>query len=134
MKVPASIRNLFEDQKAINVRLKQLVDSRILSIKHDRWHYESRVKELPSFALKLESGRFPNSRALEDFFACTLVVAKAADIAVAEQMIGEHFSVRRRRPHDLRKTHKSSDSFPFDDLRLYVSLREDPTLPPNDLT
>jgi hypothetical protein len=66
MKVPASVRQLHEDQKSISDRLKATVDERIRGIKNARWHYESRVKELPSFALKIESGRFNDPRMLED--------------------------------------------------------------------
>lgn len=134
MKVPASIRNVFEDQKTKNDQLKILVDKRILSFKQPRWHYESRVKELVSFALKLESGRFQQPHALEDFFACTLVVANRTEVGVAEKLIAEHFNVKKRRPANPEVTHKAPCEFPFDDLRIYVTLQENPTLPPNSLT
>ena len=74
MKISASIRNIHEDQKA--------VDGRMAGLKKIRWHYESRVKELTSFALKIETGRVQTPAALEDFFACTLVVANATEIVV----------------------------------------------------
>jgi ppGpp synthetase/RelA/SpoT-type nucleotidyltranferase len=134
MKIPASIRQLHEDQKAVNDRLKITVDERMVGLKKSRWHYESRVKELPSFALKIESGRFQKPDALEDFFACTLVVANATEIAEAEKLVGDNFTVHHRRPKQIDKTHKSSDSFPFDDLRVYAALREGPSIPPTDLT
>ena len=134
MKVPASIRRLYEDQKGVNDRLQRAVDERITGLKNPRWHYESRVKELPSFALKVESGRFSDPRALEDFFACTIVVANATEIDKAERLVRDNFTVGRRRPPHADQTHKAPDAFPFDDLRLYVTLPEDPALPPTDLT
>lgn len=134
MKVPASVRRLFDDQREKNERLKEQIDKRIAGFKRPRWHYESRVKELPSFALKLESGRFLHPDALEDFFACTLVVANMTEVAEAEQLLVENFTVVERRPPDAASTHKAPDAFPFDDLRLYVTLPENPALPPNDLT
>ena len=134
MKVPASVRRLFDDQKAKNDRLKEQIDKRIAGFKRPRWHYESRVKELPSFALKLESGRFKEPTALEDFFACTLVVANMTEVDEAEQVIREHFDFVERRPRSTDRTHKASDAFPFDDLRLYVTLPTNPALPPTDLT
>jgi hypothetical protein len=73
MKVPASIRKLYEEQLEVNQRLKLKVDERIKNLRAERWHYESRLKQEQSFALKVESGRVPNPAALEDFFACTLV-------------------------------------------------------------
>ena len=132
MKIPASVRNAFEDQEAKYNRLKDVVDTAVMSFRRPRWHYESRVKALQSFALKLESGRFKPG-ALEDFFACTIVVANLAEVAEAEQLVGQRFKVLARRPKQPGQTHKRPDSFPFDDLRLYVALPPDPALPPSDL-
>jgi len=134
MKIPASIRQIYEDQKALNDRLKKFVDERMAGLKKPRWHYESRVKELPSFALKLETGRVATPAALEDFFACSLVVANAAELLEAEKLVQEHFTVKERRPKSVDKTHKQSHSFPFDDLRVYVTLREGLAVPPTDLS
>ena len=133
MKIPASIRQIHEDQKAANDRLKNIVDERMAGLKKARWHYESRVKELSSFALKIETGRVQMPAALEDFFACTLVVANATEIVEAEKLVQEHFIVKERRPKKVDKTHKSSDSFPFDDLRVYVTLREGLAVRPTGL-
>src|SRR5688572_27425858 len=134
MKVPASIRRIYEDQKAVNNRLKEVIDERMRGLKNQRWHYESRIKELPSFALKIETGRFESPGELEDFFACTIVVANAAEITQAEKSINDNFTVKWRRPPRVEETHKASDAFPFDDLRLYATLPESPALPPSDLT
>src|SRR5258707_14772802 len=106
MKIPGSIRQMHEDQKAVNDRLKIVVDEHMTGLKRLRWHYESRVKELTSFALKIESGRFQNPEALEDFFACTLVVANATEIVEAERLVRENFMVKERRPKRIVKTHK----------------------------
>jgi ppGpp synthetase/RelA/SpoT-type nucleotidyltranferase len=133
MKIPASIRQLYEDQKTLGDRLKETIDKRIAGLKKPRWHYESRVKDLTSFALKIESGRFLNPQALADFVACTIVVANAKEMGEAERLIGENFSVKERRPRNQHQTHKAPDSFPFDDLRLYVCIANTPAEPPTDL-
>lgn len=133
MKIPGSVRRLFEDQKAKNDRLKEQVDKRVAGFKRPRWHYECRVKELPSFALKLESGRFRKPDELEDFFACTIVVANMTEVGEAEALVRQNFTVVERRPPDAANTHKSPDSFPFDDLRLYLTLVESPSLPATGL-
>lgn len=124
---------MFEDQRDLNNRLKEEVDRRITLLKHPRWHYESRVKDLQSFALKVETGRFINPTEIEDFFACTLVVTNASEIDAADQLICNNFALNNRRPERANWTHKPPDSFPFDDLRLYVTLGEDPTMPESDL-
>jgi ppGpp synthetase/RelA/SpoT-type nucleotidyltranferase len=134
MKIPASVRALYDDQKSTNDRLRKTVDERMFGIKKERWHYESRVKELPSFALKVESGRFKDPRALEDFFACTLVVGNAREIDEVEKLIQENFVVERRKPEQDNRTHKAANEFPFDDLRLYVTLQKGPAIPPSDLS
>lgn len=136
MKIPGSIRALYYLQYDRNVRLKEEVDQLVRSYiqeEHPRWHYESRVKGLESFALKVETGRFSDPSKLEDFFACTVVVTNSLEVEQAEQLICERFVRRERRPARRGWTHKRPDSFPFDDLRLYLTLKEDPTLPPNDL-
>ena len=132
MKVPLSIRRLYDEQHEGNARLKEFVDERLKRLKRDRWHYESRLKLPESFALKVESGRFPTPEALEDFFACTLVVANGKEIQEAERFIRNHFTVHERRPPHDRSTPKEPNAFPFDDLRLYVRLQDDPALPPRE--
>ena len=113
MKVPASIRGLYEDQKAVNYRLRAVVDERMKGLKDARWHYEGRVKELPSFVLKIESGRFREPEALEDFFACTLVVANAREIDAAERLVRESFTLKERRPPRAEDWRRSSRSAAF---------------------
>jgi len=134
VKVAASVRRLYDDQVEINQRLRDRVDDLMRSLKDPRWHYESRIKSLQSFALKIESGRFADPARLEDFFACTLVVANISEIEEAENLIRERFAVTRRRPGTAVFTHKATDEFPFDDLRLYVEIADVPTLPPSGLT
>jgi hypothetical protein len=100
------------------------------TLREKRWHYESRVKTMESFALKIESGRFSPPDQLEDFFACTLVVENATSIAEAERRIRTRFPTDpQRRPPDDRKTAKRADSFPFDDLRLYPKWSAAPSRP-----
>lgn len=133
MKIPGSIRGIYAEQEAKYQRLKEAVDTRVLGIKDSRWHYESRVKELQSFTLKIETGRYRNPQLLEDFFACTLVVANTSEIDKAERLIVENFALHERRPRSKDKTHKRADIFTFDDLRLYLSIPKSVALPPNDL-
>jgi ppGpp synthetase/RelA/SpoT-type nucleotidyltranferase len=102
------------------VVLKKKVDERIGNLKEPRWHYESRLKEQESFTLKMESGRVSDPHHLEDFFACTLVVENAQAIERAEKLVSDNFALSYRRPKRDDYTHKASNSFPFDNLRIYV--------------
>ena len=129
MKIPLSIRRIYDDQYSCNERLKEAVDRKMLSLKSERWHYESRIKDAKSFALKIESGRFTNLMELEDFFACTIVVSNAKELNDTEALISSEFSIIERRPKDQTITHKTPDAFPFDDLRIYAMMKPEPALP-----
>src|SRR5437870_9901237 len=118
MKIPASIRRLYDDQDRICGRLKERVDALVRPRLHEKWHYESRTKTVESFTLKIESGRFGDPSALEDFFAATIVVRNGAEIAEAERLVTELFSFQSRRPEKDDATKKAPEAFPFDDLRL----------------
>lgn len=134
MKIPASVRNLYDRQRPTYEKLEAQVDRILRPVCNSRrWHYESRVKAEMSIALKLESGRVSNTEVIEDFFACTMVVRNLAEINVAEQEVRRHFNVVERRPQDVSQTHKTPDAFPFDDLRLYALWQDDPDLPPTGL-
>ena len=129
MKIEGSVRRLYDDQSEKNLKLKEKMDNWAIVNKHGNWHYDSRIKSLDSFALKLQSGRFSKPEALEDFFACWFVVPTIADLETAERLIEEKFEVKERRPRDKYTTNKEPDNFRFDDLRLYVSFKEDSALP-----
>ena len=58
MKVSQSLRDIHANAQEKYARLKERVDSTLSNLQDPRWHYESRVKELESFALKVESGRY----------------------------------------------------------------------------
>lgn len=133
MKVSRSIRDVFDLQEEANSRLKIEIDRRIQGVKDSRWHYESRVKKLVSFALKLETGRVADPSALEDFFACTIVLANSSELRRAQRIVESEFDVVYRRPSDSSFTHKKPDAFPFDDLRLYCRLKENPSMPTSDI-
>jgi len=123
MKVVYSITNLYNEQFALYEKLATTVNQLINSIKSNRWHYESRIKDLESYALKLETGRYPDPTKLEDFFACMLVVENTLEIKKAISYLRPHLKIESRRPPNENITHKNSDSFVFDDLRLYVTLK-----------
>lgn len=129
MKVPGSVRRLYDDQREINLRLRDHVQTVIAAVKDPRWHYEGRIKSLQSFALKIESGRIREPHRLEDFFASTLVVANIAQVQRAEAILTKEFQLLWRKPKLAARTHKSTDAFPFDDLRLYLQITDPPSLP-----
>lgn len=124
MKIISSIRPIYAEQRDKNEKLKSFVDDLIYGFKSKSWHYISRIKEINSFASKLETGRVSNPRELEDFFACTIVVENSTNIRDARSIIKKYFSIKYERPKDATTTHKESSSFIFDDLRLYVQLKQ----------
>ena len=129
MKVHASLREVYERRKPLVDVLQRQIDSALRTGKASRWHYESRVKGLESFALKVESGRVPRPAELEDFLGCTIVVPTAADINKALRLVTERFEVVERRPPTDTETRKDADVFRFDDLRLYCRRGNDGSRP-----
>lgn len=119
MKIENSLRNIYAERKPIYELLRSHVDAACGTLKRPRWHYESRVKELESFATKVCSGRFDEPANLEDFLACTFVVPNSASINEAVQLIQSRFTIAYQRPKDITTTHKRAEAFEFDDLRLY---------------
>ncbi|MGD0857555.1 MAG: hypothetical protein ABSA18_17430 [Dehalococcoidia bacterium] len=134
MKIPGSIREKYDDQLPLYEQLRDRVDNLIKNKKDSRWHYESRVKNPESFALKIETGRYLNPDQIEDTFACTLVVENLESVSKAEQFIIREFNVAYRRPVQDSITSKSSDSFVFDDLRIYCKWRDEIAQSPSGLT
>lgn len=124
MKISNAIRDIYNTQLEAYSPLSERVDELFKNIKGKQWHYESRVKQLESFALKLETGRCPNPAQIEDFFACTLVVENLAAIAQAEDMIFKQLIKVSRRPEADDITTKFAEAFQFDDLRLYVKWKD----------
>lgn len=129
MKISHAIRSIYNSRTALSKLLETKVKEIFESKKKPQWFYTSRVKSLESFAQKLETGRVSLPGEMEDLFACTLVVENRRSISEALRLIEEEFVVSEQRPRDGSITHKSPDSFPFDDLRLYVSLKENEALP-----
>jgi hypothetical protein len=132
MKINNSIRQRYDAQLDVNVRLEQRVKDLFLTYIESGWFYYGRVKSMESFAQKLETGR-TDPEHLEDFFACTLVVENRTAIARAVQRIAEFCTVQYRRPKIPGQTHKRPEWFPFDDLRLYVRLTPSEALGPSPL-
>ena len=95
MKIPLSIRRDYDEQLDKIIRLQKFVDDSIRAAKKPNWHYESRIKSKESFALKIETGRFPDPKELEDFFACMLVVENSKSLVEAEDMIKSKFDFIR---------------------------------------
>jgi ppGpp synthetase/RelA/SpoT-type nucleotidyltranferase len=124
MKIVKPIRDIYGSAASRYQRLegevKELLKPRVEQ--HD-WFFSGRVKQLESFALKLETGRVSDPLNLEDFYACTIVVPTMGKIEVAENLVRELFDLSHRRPQDDGITHKPASSFVFDDLRLYVARR-----------
>ena len=131
MKVTNSIRRCYDKQLDLNKKLRVKVDGIIGSNKEEGWHYVSRIKKQESYALKIETGKIEDPNNLDDFFACTIVVKNNREIKIArEKLVDRFFDIKAKRPPVETFTHKSPDSFPYDDLRLYVKLKYNDSLPP----
>lgn len=132
MKIPNSLRYIYDTQREAYERLLLRVDEVIFNHKDRRWHYVSRIKTLESFGLKLETGRYDPDN-IDDFFACTIVVENLVSISKAEALVRGKFEFHERRPPTDSSTSKPPDSFRFDDTRLYVRWKDSPNVPATGL-
>jgi len=132
MKIAKYLRYLHTSQTEVFERLKDEVDKFMETNKDSSWHYVSRVKDIESFALKVETGRTIPAE-VEDFFACTLAVENLGSMSKAEKMVRKRFKLQERRPKVDTLTSKPSDSFRFDDTRLYVRWKDSPISRPTGL-
>ena len=124
MKIPQSIRTIYEELEPLFSKLKVVADDEFKKTLHPEWHYVSRVKQNESFVLKIESGRYKTLDSFDDFFACTIVVENISKIKEAQRFIEDRLELSYQRPPDEGFTHKNPDAFPFDDLRLYVKWKD----------
>lgn len=121
MKIARSVRALYDEFYPLYQRLSVDVNERLKPRAEEKqWFFRSRVKQMESYAQKLETGRVSDPRRPEDFFACTIVVPTLVQIEEAEELVTGIYPLQSRRPPNNQKTSKRSSSFLFDDLRLYV--------------
>jgi hypothetical protein len=133
MKIAKPIRDAFDNGEALYIRLKREVREVLKPRVEDcGWFYRDRVKGLESFALKVETGRYPDYARLEDFFACTVIVPTFSHLPEAITLISGVFEIVERRPKVDAETHKSASDFIFDELRLYVKRLPAADLPPSE--
>ncbi|MGD0076622.1 MAG: hypothetical protein ABSD31_20175 [Candidatus Binataceae bacterium] len=124
MKIIKQLRDLHQASSIKYERLAAEVRETLKpKVEDNDWFFISRLKELESFALKVETGRVPDPSNMEDFFACTIVVPTVLKIDDAEGLVRSLYDFHGRRPPDDAATQKASSSFAFDDLRLYVKRR-----------
>lgn len=132
MKILQSIQDLYFSNHTFYKIVADKVQEIVNLKKKQSWHFISRLKTLESFALKMETGRFDEKSIFEDFFACTIVVENLEEINKATALFKELFQIQYQRPQNHSYTHKNSDSFQFDDLRIYFRLRNDELKPLSD--
>jgi ppGpp synthetase/RelA/SpoT-type nucleotidyltranferase len=125
VKIAQGVRALHAEREDFYRRLGADVEARLRPrVEEEKWFFLGRVKQLESFAMKLETGRVEDPDRFEDFYACTIIVPTAAKVEVAEAMIASLYTLRQRRPAEDSTTHKAASNFVFDDLRLYVEQPE----------
>ncbi|HVW64048.1 MAG TPA: hypothetical protein VHB01_03460 [Nitrosospira sp.] len=134
MKIAKAIRDAYNSAKGQYKRLSEDVCAKLEpEVSSKGWFFISRLKQLESFALKIETGRVDDPRRMEDFFACTIIVPTLLQVSVAEQFLEEIYEVDTRRPLNDEITHKKASDFVFDDLRLYLKRRATATGRNDDL-
>lgn len=134
MKIAKGIRDAYNAVRGDYERLSDEILAKLEpEVTNKGWFFISRLKDLESFALKVETGRVDNPRRLEDFFACTIIVPTVSQVSEAEVLLEGMYEVAVRRPPNDDATHKRASDFVFDDLRLYLKRGASETGRNNDL-
>lgn len=130
MKIPLSIKELYDSKLPVHIALQDFIDTWIEGIKENKWHYESRIKEQESFALKFETGRFDSATIFDDFFGGMIVVPSHSEISYVEDILRETFELVAKKPNSKSFATYSPEHFVFDDLRLYFKIDKSKFLSP----
>jgi len=130
MRISLSVKNLYEKNVSQYEVLKDFFDSWVDGVKDKKWHYESRVKQIESFALKFETGRFDKNSIFDDFFAGMIVVTSHSEIIGVEKILRENFELVSKKPNSSSFSAYSPEHFVFDDLRIYFRFNKDKFMSP----
>lgn len=122
VKIPHSVRRHYEQKVFVYRAMQGEVDAIVRDCIYDKWLYFSRIKTCESFYEKMQQGR--SDALYEDILAATVVVENANQVEEARNILQEQFSLVGQRPERIDKTRKRPDSFPFDDLRMYLKLKK----------
>ncbi len=128
MKIPHSVKihydALVDKYKLLEPRVKEIIDR---DVKNERWLSLYRMKSAESFYVKAQSRRW--NAVIEDIFACTIVVENASQIDEVVKLLNSFFIIKYQRPQRVGFTKKRPESFVFDDLRLYLVLKDRDSVP-----
>lgn len=128
MSFPPSWVDAYREQKSLADLLNSELKSHLSKVP-STWYASSRIKEPLSFYQKVESGVIDKMTALEDFVAAMIVVPLPGDIPEALGFVDKFYETRYRRPKSDRVASGRATEFVFNDIRLYGTLRVDPSLP-----
>lgn len=123
MKIPHSISQIYADLRARYEPLSEQVKAVIeRNLKNENWLYRYRLKGEESFYVKAQGRDWLT--ATEDIFACTIVVERSQQIENLALDVCNFFELEYRRPTTAEVTNKKPEAFVFDDLRLYLRLKQ----------
>lgn len=123
LKIPHSVTQYFESLQERYSALERVVAVIVdKDIRNQNWLFLHRIKSRESFYFKLQTGRLKEAQ--EDFLACTIVVENAQRILEAEKKLTTYFTLYKRRPEKKELTYNDPERFAFDDLRLYLKLKD----------
>lgn len=127
MGVPADVVAGFARLETAMDSVRAIVEETLRPFALDhRYVFFGRSKSAESLAEKFDSGRFPAWSAVEDYYACTIVVPTASHEADVIAHLGAVFDVIEVRSRDTR--HKPPDVFRFDTTRVIGRLKAAPGL------
>lgn len=124
MKISRTIEDRYAKQlESANIIKHKLSEAIANWCKQRGWHFEERIKQLESYAQKIEQSRI---KLIDDVYATTIIVRNKKDIIdcceqleASTNVIGIRFI--RRQPKSFNETYNEPDRFNFDSIRMYFN-------------
>lgn len=118
MKIEKSIRDHYVSLEDVYLILSTDTEDLLKeACENNGWTYNSRIKTLQSYGLKLATGRD-----IDDFLGCSIVVPTLSEVPAAVALVEDCLLVFDRKPKGTI-SHRPTE-FNFDSLRLYCRLKD----------
>lgn len=121
MIVAPALQQRYNAELLLVQKVEKLVDAALFKFCKQRgFAFSGRIKTVESIAEKIESGRYKDWTAIDDRYACTVVIPNIAEEATVVEFLRSTF---RKRSIKVRgESRRSPEHFRFDNTRFYGSI------------
>ncbi|MCC5630287.1 hypothetical protein LC613_20625 [Nostoc sphaeroides CHAB 2801] len=120
---PSILERKYNEYSPFVKRVSEMVKSTLVNFCENKGYaFISRIKSVESLAEKIETGRFKKWSALDDLFACTVIIPTLSHEEEVIQFCKNAFEIARTVKRGQNK--KAPDIFRFDSTRIYAQIKK----------